>query len=225
MDPGAGTPPVVAEEAGETRHPLNDTWCYYEQRERDTSVDKYWSSRFLKAFTATSVEEFWAAYAHMPKIQQVFATPSGRGMVIRDCEKSDPPRKRRSGVEGYAFFREHVGKPDNRKKDEEGVLFSVTRVMAKKRVPGEDDAEEWEKAWKVVMLAVMGEVEPWTKHVTGVVLLDKGTKGRFEFRLEVWLSKKDDELLETVANSLRRHIADNADFRLRLEPHPFRSKH
>jgi len=149
-----------------------------------------WKENMKQLCKFNTVEDFWRNFNHIPKPSQVFFdNESGRKRV-------GPENKQ---VEEYSLFKNGIepewGDPLNRT----GGEFFSRQFM---------DGDTLDMCWQNLVLGVIGETmenEGVDGFINGARVVDK-SKQLPVFRLELWISTKDELVREKLKDKLVRTI-------------------
>lgn len=164
-------------------HPLHRMWKMYLHYPLYTSsTESYGSAAYHDVVQFSTVEDFWDCYASLPSPSVVFAS-----------EKR--PRIKVGGrvLEGLGIF-------------QDGVVpeWEKTPGGCHLEMSGITDLSFLDQLWEALCLAVVGEsVCEDSPGIVGVRVVDKTKARKPLYRLEVWLSRQDDQLKDRVVQGLQ----------------------
>lgn len=146
--------------------------------------------------TCDNIATFWQYFNNIPQPETFFTSKAGKRKLVG-----------RRKVDSLSLFREGV-KPeweDPRNSSGGEVLFRS------------DKLELVNSMWYELVLAVVGQVLPMDDgEILGVRVLDKASKSKIEYRIEVWYSEGVDAvILMEQLQSLLSGLHNNLNFSVR----------
>lgn len=181
-------------------HPLHRAWKMYLHYPLYTS--SYGSAAYQDISHFESVEEFWATYSGVPAPSLLFASDKR-------------PRVKVGGrtLEGLGLFQEGVVPEWER--TPEGCHLELGAIT---------DVHLLDGLWETLCLAVIGENSQDSPSIVGIRVVDKSKTRKPLYRLEVWLSRQDELLKESVIQDVERafkedgHTADHLQYKWKNHP-------
>lgn len=192
----------MSEETAEAEHPLQNTWSVWEHKKSGsgsvTGAHQY-GSNMAKLCTFNTVEGFWRFMNHTPPPSDMFTTEQGT-RKFGDRE-----------IEGISLFKSHIRPEWEDPMNMHGGEFSVRKIMQTTQL------DQW---WEDILLGTIGETIDPENVITGVRIVDKCSKQRMVYRLEVWFScnqETDPHMVEAIKERILEAL--NATIKLDYRPH------
>jgi len=175
-------------------HPLQHTWCIWEQRSADkrNMTDQEWKDLQKKLCEFSTVEDFWRYFYHLPPPSDVFYDGRNKKRV------GSPPNDRT--IESFSLFKKNVAPEWEDPANKTGGEWVMRKSFR---------AEEIDEYWRNIVYGIVGETieDPAVGDmITGARVVDKsnGKGHQPTYRLELWLRTKDAKLSE----GLKRRLLD-----------------
>jgi hypothetical protein len=187
--------PAAATNAPE--HPLQNEWSVWEHRKATAAGD--YGSNMTKMCSFNTVEGFWRFLNFTPCPSDMFTTDQG-STKFNDRD-----------VEGISVFKKEVRPEWEDPKNMHGGEFFIRKTLSVAQL------DQW---WEDLLLGIIGETVDPTEVITGVRVVDKSTKGKVLYRLEVWFecnAENDPQLVEQIKENISAAL--NISLKLDYRPH------
>lgn len=177
---------------GETNnlHPLEHEWVLWEHLGGAKNPND-WKENMKPVCSFSTVEDFWRYFNHLPKPSEVFFDGESKKLV-------GPNNK---VVEEYSLFKKGI---------EPEWGDAANKIGGEWFFRSHLEADVLNMYWQNMVLAVIGEViedeaddgvASGIPVVNGIRVVDKGKQYPM-FRLEIWLSTKDQNIREKIRTKL-----------------------
>jgi translation initiation factor 4E len=175
------------EDAAE-EHPLQTSWSIWEHHKGGVSD---FGTNMNKIGDFSTVEGFWRFFNHIPPPSQMFTTEDGGG------------RQQRAGgaagdreIEGISLFRKGIRPEWEDLRNMHGAEFFLKKNLNMAQL------DQW---WENLIMSAVGETIDPADVLCGVRVVDKSSKGKVMYRVEIWFSctdKSDSVMVEKIRNNV-----------------------
>lgn len=163
-------------------HPLQHAWTAWVHKKGGSTAGDY-GSAMSKVTTFNTAEGFWRFMNFTPCPSELFATD----ITIPKFSKD---------IEGISLFKSGVRPEWEDPKNLNGGELFLRKTLT---------ASQLDQIWEDVCLGAVGETIDPTDVITGVRIVDKFSKGKVVYRLEVWFEvnqENDPQMVETIKENL-----------------------
>ncbi|KAJ1641423.1 translation initiation factor eIF 4e-like domain-containing protein [Pavlovales sp. CCMP2436] len=163
-------------------HPLETGWALWEHRAADARSQTY-EQNMAKLIEFSSIEDFWRAWNNIPKPSDIFFDGKANKKVGDRV------------IESLSLFRAGIKPEWEDKANRAGGELFIRKSMP---LPYLDDV------WKKLVLSMIGEILDSTDEIAGARVVDKSSRGKSMYRLELWYKSKSatDPLQVALHNAL-----------------------
>lgn len=163
---------------------LERTWAFWIHKKGSSSGAANYGSNMDMIGTCSTTGQFWQLLHQIPPPSEMFT--NDRGVTKYDDRE----------IEAVSVFRKDVRPEWEDPKNNFGAEFFLKKSMG---------GGQLDTYWEELLMGVIGETIDPVSTITGVRVVDKSSKGKFAYRVEVWFEcnqESNPQLVEALKENI-----------------------
>jgi hypothetical protein len=177
------------------KHVLQHRWVFYLHfPSYHMDASSYSQQAYQRLCGVHTVEEFWAAFEHIPLPSRVFATmDTHTNRIVR-------PKVNGRALEAIGLFKDGPLPEWEDPLNMKGGHWECRQNF---------NLNTLDRIWYEVVLGLVGEVFEEGRQIVGARVVDKSKARGTEYRIEIWVSTAESNVIHTVLENIQRALREH----------------